>query len=506
MIDFERQADVPLYRSLADAIKSAILQGRLRPGEKIPSVRTLCELADVSRNTAHQCYQTLISEGYITSVQGKGVFVSKSLIEATPDSPQERQQSVFAGQVDTPMISTISALEHNVLEHQNAARALHHQMPSLDDLPLQTLKRALAKQCKLNDPGLLAYTGDPFGHPRLREAIANYVLRARGIKCSADQVVVTSRPSQQMLDLYCRIFLRDGDWVAVEHPGYSQPRQIFELHGARIVPIEVDDCGLQVDVLSAMNKPIKMVYVTPSHQDPSGAILSLPRRKQLVEWACKNDATIWEDDVDNEYRYGTEPLPALYALDQHERVIYQSTFWRTLCPLIRLGFVILPADARNIVYSAKYLLDRDLPILEQLALADLIEEGHFERHIREMRRKFTARRQTAVHALTLAVGDLVTIHRTTSGLHLRLLFDQLVSKELVLRCGRDSGLSITGTQAYYMGEAPSNEYLVQFAHVDENRLKQQIELFAAKLKSEMKRQAELLIVTPRQFAPTGHFQ
>lgn len=488
VIDFERRSDVPLYRSLAAAIKAAISDGRLKPGEKIPSVRVLCELADVSRNTAHQCYQILIDEGLIEAIIGKGAFVRKAIepgaiAGAKPlgESADEEPKKILR---QTQMIENVLSLEADVLTHQKTAQALQHQMPSLADLPLQSIKRAMAKHARFEDPSLLAYSGDPFGHQNLREAIAKYVLRARAIKCSPEQVIISSRPSQQMLDLYCRLFIEEGDLVAVEHPGYSQPRQLFQLHNARVLPIPVDENGLQVEALRALEKPINMVYVTPSHQDPTGAILSQSRRKQLVDWARQNNAVIWEDDVENEYRYGSEPLPSLYALDGGERVIYQSTFWRTLCPLIRMGFVVLPANATTeIVRSAKYMLDRDLPIIEQLVLADLINEGTYERHVREMRKKFTARRMTAVHAMTLALSGLLNINKNTSGLHLRVLFDPSIPRDLVLKCGRDVGLSITGTQAYYLCDAPQNEFLVQFAHVEEEDLKQQIELFARQLKS-----------------------
>lgn len=488
VIDFERRSDVPLYRSLAAAIKAAISDGRMKPGEKIPSVRVLCELADVSRNTAHQCYQILIDEGLIEAIIGKGAFVRKAIepgaiAGAKPlgESADEEPKKILR---QTQMIENVLSLEADVLTHQKTAQALQHQMPSLADLPLQSIKRAMAKHARFEDPSLLAYSGDPFGHQNLREAIAKYVLRARAIKCSPEQVIISSRPSQQMLDLYCRLFIEEGDLVAVEHPGYSQPRQLFQLHNARVLPIPVDENGLQVEALRALEKPINMVYATPSHQDPTGAILSQSRRKQLVDWARQNNAVIWEDDVENEYRYGSEPLPSLYALDGGERVIYQSTFWRTLCPLIRMGFVVLPANATTeIVRSAKYMLDRDLPIIEQLVLADLINEGTYERHVREMRKKFTARRMTAVHAMTLALSGLLNIDKNTSGLHLRVLFDPSIPRDLILKCGRDAGLSITGTQAYYLCDAPQNEFLVQFAHVEEEDLKQQIELFARQLKS-----------------------
>jgi len=493
VVDFERRSDVPLYRSLATAIKAAISDGRLRPGDKIPSVRMLCELADVSRNTAHQCYQTLIDEGVIEAVIGKGAFVRKALAQDVNVSRKSLHQSEIEKPQKAPrqtqMIENVLSMEVDVLTHQKTAQALKHQMPSLADLPLQSIKRAMAKHSRFEDPSLLAYSGDPFGHPNLREAIARYVLRARAIKCSPEQVVISSRPSQQMLDLYCRLFIEKGDLIAVEHPGYSQPRQIFQLHDARVLPIPVDESGLQVEALAALEKPINMVYVTPSHQDPTGAILSQSRRKQLVDWARQNNAVIWEDDVENEYRYGSEPLPALYALDGGERVIYQSTFWRTLCPLIRMGFVILPANATTeIIRSAKYMLDRDLPIVEQLVLADLINDGSYERHVREMRKKFTARRMTAVHGLTVSLNGLLSINKNTAGLHLRVLFDASIPRDLILNCGRDAGLSITGTQAYYLCDAPQNEFLIQFAHVEEEDLKQQIDLFSRQIKAQLNTQ------------------
>lgn len=497
VVDFQRQNDVPLYRGLSEAIKLAIKDGRLRPGEKIPSIRDLCELVDVSRNTAFQCYQTLISEGYLESVKGKGVFVSKPMHAESAQPPRTQppisenkvSESISSESVspdDSRMIATLYRLQSEVVSHQSAARALGHQMPSLEDLPVSQLNRTLSKHARLSDPALVAYSGDPFGHPMLREAITNYVLRARAIKCHPDQVVVTSRPSQQMLDLFCRLFLKEGDTAAVEHPGYSQPRQIFEINGARVLPIPVDDDGLRIDALTSVRDRISMLYVTPSHQDPTGAILTLTRRQQLVMWARQNDVVVWEDDVDNEYRYGSEPLPALYALDKGGKVIYQSTFWRTLCPLIRLGFVILPAGrTREIVHMAKYMLDRDLPVVEQLALADLINEGHFERHIKTMRKKFTARRQVAVHGLKVGLGRLVSINKSTSGLHLRATFNSSIENDVIVRHARESGLAITGTQAFYcVGDAPLNEFLIQFAHVEESQLKRQIEEFSLKLKSQ----------------------
>lgn len=511
VIDFERRPDVPLYRSLSTAIKAAISDGRLKPGDKIPSVRDLCDLADVSRNTAHQCYQTLISEGCIETIVGKGAFVKRSLSDSAGITnsvdPRADDLAEKSSIRHTPMIESVLTLDVDVLAHRKIAQALKHQMPSLDDLPLPAIKRAMAKHGRFEDPSLLAYSGDPFGHPKLREAIAKYVLRARAIKCSPEQIVVTSRPSQQMLDLICRLFIMQGDLVAVEHPGYSQPRQIFQLHGARILPIPVDENGLQVEALTALEKPISMVYVTPSHQDPTGAILSFPRRKQLVAWAGKTDALIWEDDVENEYRYGSEPIPALFALDSSSRVIYQSTFWRTLCPLVRMGFVILPPNATTeIVRTAKYMFDRDLPIIEQLVLADLIEEGHFERHVKEMRKKFTARRQTAIHALSMNLSGLMNIYRNTSGLHLRALFDARIPKEVVLTCAQNSGLSIAGTQAYYLGDSPANEFLIQFAHVEESELKQQIEVFAQQLKAEFKVRMEILEQKRKEEEARAHAQ
>jgi GntR family transcriptional regulator/MocR family aminotransferase len=484
VFEFDRTGELPLYRSLSNAIKEAITDGRLPTGEKIPSVRALCELAQVSRNTAHQCYQTLIDEGYIEAIHGRGAFVRKRL-DRPGDQPNATAKPAkeISGTPQTPMIQSLMRLEESISTHARTASTLNHQMPSLEDLPLQPLKRALAKYAKLSDPALLAYSGDPFGHPLLREAIAGYVLRARGIKCGPDQIVVTSRPSQQLLDLFCRLFLVDGDRVAVEHPGYSQPRQIFELHNAQISLIPVDDDGIKVDGLAA-GEAAKIVYVTPSHQDPTGAILSLQRRKQLLHWAHKNDAMIWEDDVENEYRYGSDPIAALYALDNDSRVIYQSTFWRTLCPVIRLGFVILPANrTQEIVHHAKYLLDRDLPIMEQLALADLINEGHFERHVRAMRNKFASRRQTAVHKLTIELGEMMSICRNTSGLHLRALFDPAIPKEIILQSGNNCGLPITSTAAYYVENAPENEFLIQFAHTNELELERQIHQFAEKLQS-----------------------
>ena len=244
----------------------------------------------------------------------------------------------------------------------------------------------------LQSPNLLDYSSDLLGYKVLREAIAHYLVRSRAVRCEAEQIIIVSG-TQQALDLIARLFIDPGDQVVMEEPGYLSARRVFQSQGAEILPISVDSSGLMVEQLQSIeNLVVKLVYTTPSHQFPTGAILSLPRRLELLAWARQRGAVIVEDDYDSEYRYGEKPIPAMQGLDQNDSVIYIGTFSKVLFPALRIGYLVVPPGLAKIFAQAKRLVDRHSPLLEQCVLADFINEGHLERHLRRMRTLYSQRR------------------------------------------------------------------------------------------------------------------
>src|SRR5207248_2018921 len=253
-------------------------------------------------------------------------------------------------------------------------------------------------------------------------------------QCEPGQVLICSG-AQRAVDLITRVLIDPGDAVAVEDPGYLGARQVFMAQGADLLPVRVDESGIVVKELHKNSTSnIKLVYVSPSHQFPTGTLLSLSRRLELLAWAGQQNAFIIEDDYDSEYRYGGRPVPALQGLDEGERVIYVGTFSKVLFPSLRLGFMVLPQSLVDPIARAKWLTDRQSPLIEQCALADFINEGHLERHIRRMRTLYAQRRQALVNAFDKYLNGRVTMLGDDAGMHLMVRFTtQLNEQELIDR-------------------------------------------------------------------------
>jgi GntR family transcriptional regulator / MocR family aminotransferase len=328
----------PLQQQLYRELRQAILSGRLLPKQKIPSTRSLSQSLRISRTTVTLCYEQLLSEGYLETVVGSGTYVCGQI----PDDLLQSETAITAQTHPTgPLQLSIygTALEAaNILRQPEADVTFNFRYgrPALDQFPLKLWRRLLSRRCSAAD--WLDYAIDPLGYYPLREQITQYLARARAVQCTPEQVVITNG-SQQALDLILRLLLDPGDAVVMEEPGYLSARQLFLTQSADIFPVPVDESGLKVSVLPHQSA-IKLVHVTPSHQFPTGAILSLPRRLELLAWVQQRGALIIEDDYDSEYRYGERPIPALQGLDQSGSVLYIGTFSKVLCPSVRIGYLV----------------------------------------------------------------------------------------------------------------------------------------------------------------------
>lgn len=285
--------------------------------------------------------------------------------------------------------------------------------------------------------------------------------------------------TRQALDLATRVLVSAGEAIALEEPSYLSARRVFASQGAILHPIPVDESGLDVEALAQTTAPIRLVYVTPSHQFPTGAVLSLPRRLALLAWVQQTGSLIFEDDYDSEYRYAGRPIPALQGLAQGQSVLYVGTFSKVLFPSLRVGYMVLPPVLVPVFRRAKWLSDRQVPGLEQAVLADFIAEGHLERHIRRMRSLYDQRRQVLVTALTQHFGHRVTILGENAGLHVMVRFDTTIpDAELIARAAR-VGVGLVSTSPQYLGHSPAHEFIFSYTELHEDAIATGIQRLAS---------------------------
>ena len=481
VLNLERKSNEAMYKVLAEAIKQAIGDGRLKPGARMPSTREFAESLQISRQTVLRAFEELVSQGYLDSEVGSGTYVSERL-------PIAQAVSTHASSEKTSAPVKLSNYAKRLLESYSTQAAAEDEAEEMsfgisnpEELPLTVLERMLLRHCHLSDPSVYSQIGDPLGHYPLRQAIASYLGRARAVRTTGHQVAIFAG-LQPAMDLLCRLLLNEGDTVIVENPCYAGVRRTFTSHGARVISVDTDADGIRTDRLSEISD-CKLLYITPSHQDPTGVVLSSSRRHELLRYAQQTGALIWEDDYDSEYRYGNTPAPALQGLDTNENVIYFSSLWKTLGPVVRLGFLVLPPRLVHVVSTARSVLEPAPPMLEQYALTDFIGEGHLEKHIHRTRVAAAKRRSALVQAMIVELGNLVKIARESSGMHLLARFDTSLSEFSILSAAKKAGLSVLSTRSYYLDRNGRGEFLIAFANGDEKDIHPTVKTFAKALKA-----------------------
>jgi GntR family transcriptional regulator/MocR family aminotransferase len=469
----DRRARVPLHRQIYDRWREGILSGRFAAGTRVPSTRDLAAMLSVARATVTTAYDQLTAEGYLESAHGSGTFVSRALpdqpatrirVAADPEHPPRVRLSRFAARLE-------AAYSRPDPDHATATIDLSKHSPDVDQFPLRAWRRLILRHVKaIASPGWDAADRGA-GHEGLRREIAAYVRRARAVRCEPSQVVVVNG-SQQALDLCARVLIDAGDVAAIEDPCYPGARQLFAAHGARLHPVPVERDGIAV---SRLPERARLVFVTPSHQLPTGVSMSLAKRLALLAWARERGVVVIEDDYDSEYRYGGEPVPALQGLSDAASVVYVGTFSNVMFPGLRIGYLVAPPALVEPITSARWHADRRSAVLEQAALADFLREGHFERHVRRMRRLYGRRRDVLTSALTEVLGDEVSISCDGVGMFVVVRF----SSERVAARARRQGVRLNSTARYYLGEAPPHEYVLRFSGVGERTLREGVRRLAA---------------------------
>jgi GntR family transcriptional regulator/MocR family aminotransferase len=410
-IPFDRSASAPYYQQIYHGLLAAILDGRLRQGQRLPSTRALAIELGVSRLPVLSAYEQLLHEGYLTGRVGAGTYVAPAVPRWHDGgrSSRERRPRQSRDRHGTAGVRADPSLPP-------ALGVFRVGLPALDQFPRTAWSRLVARHARQLSIELMAY-GEAGGYLPLRSAVAAYLRAARGVSCEPAQVLIVAG-SQMALRLCAAVLLKPGDVVAVENPGYPGAWSALTATGAMIRGVPVDDGGMVVRALGRKTHRDRLVYVTPSHQYPLGMAMAASRRLELVEWARRHDGWIVEDDYDSEYRFTSRPLGALQGMDGAGRVIYMGTFSKVLFPALRLGYVVVPEGLIARFLQQRDILDLFSPTLYQSALTDFISHGHFARHIRRMRLIYQQRRDALVGAIRRRLGDRLEIVNADAGMHL----------------------------------------------------------------------------------------
>lgn len=479
-----------LYQQLYQSLRSAILAGQLSPGTRLPATRAMARELGISRNTVLLAYEQLLAEGYAVGQTGSGTYVASSLPDAMLTAAAVPEAVECAPQDVAPRLSTYGrhAAANSPLnppsepDRPSALRYdFRYGLPAVEEFPHDIWRRLLARRARSASLRSLRY-GPPEGYGPLREAIADYLRRSRAVVCDPEQIVVVNG-SQQALDLTARVLLDPGDRVVIEEPHYQGARQVFLAAGATLLPGRVDAEGLDVAALPQEASEARLAFVTPSHQYPSGAIMSLARRLALLSWAEDTDAYVLEDDYDSEYRYEGRPVEAVQGLDRNGRVIYVGTFSKVLFPALRLGYMVLPRPLVQPILAAKWLTDRHTSTLEQEMLTDFIREGHFERHLRRSRTRNAALRAVLLEALDTHLGSRISISGANAGIHLLVWLHYIAPDQLdaLIAAAARVDVGLYAVTPYYM--TPPNEagLLLGYAAMTETDIRDGIERLAGVL-------------------------
>jgi GntR family transcriptional regulator/MocR family aminotransferase len=465
-----------LYEQIARAIKLEILGGRIAAGSKLPSTRTLATALGVARKSVLQAYELLCAEELAVARGGSGTRVAKlSTAARAPSKARIVPLSRYATRMQSLPPITLAGAQLTGRPRYN----LLYGEPLIDATLFHSWRR------KLSAAALRAGPTYPTagGYLPLRRAIADYLARRRGVLCNAADILIVSG-TQQALTVVGRVVLDPGDRVVVEDPHYQLALHSLLAHGANVKSARTDDQGLVVRELS--QGPSRLLFVTPSHQFPSGVVMTLNRRLELLKWAARTGSWIFEDDYDTEFHSGDRPLPALRSLDLADRVLYVGSFSKTLFPSLRLGYIVCPAALRDALYKAKLLDDLGSPSVEQAALATFIQSRQYEKHLRKSVKELISRRRAVVDALQRLAGEHIEIGPHRSGMHFAIWFKTLSFDRLDAFIGRAKllGLGLYPIHSYYRTRPPRPGLLIGYAGLSVSQLKTAVELFARCLENE----------------------
>lgn len=454
---------LPLYARIQRGIRQLILDGVLDVGKPLPASRALAKSLDVSRDTVESAYSQLHAEGFIERRVGRGSFVSERAKRLPGRGTARRKEACQEA-------LRLSQRGHTMFQSGGlrdflAPRPFAPGVPETRNFPLQTWER-LERQV-FKEYGTRALThSDPQGLEPLRRAIADYVNLERGAHATPERVLVLTS-SQQAMTLCANVLLDSGDQIFIEDPVYQGARKAFDAAGLECVPVPLDANGMLVEYLNQAAKisrdSAKAVFLTPSHQFPTGATLALDRRLAVIEWARQHRSWIIEDDYDSEFHYDGKPTACVQGLDPHERTIYVGTFTKSLFPGLRIGYMVLPPSLVAPMTVARTLLDGHSAPIPQLTLARFIEGGHFGAHVRTMRVVYAERRHVLARLVRQHLSDFVEPRVPAGGMQMPCLFIRDIPERVAVDTARRAGIELLGLTEFYASHRHKAGFLMGFA-------------------------------------------
>lgn len=476
-------AGTPLNRQIYQAIREAILSQLLPSALQLPSSRDLAQELGISRNTVTYAYEQLIAEGYLETRAGSGTYIA----DTTPDQIPETRLNM-PPLTDPSGESELSAHGAQLIQQAGVSDlqwgAFMPGVPDVTLFPNKIWSRLQNKHWRRSRADLLTY-GDAGGYLPLREAIAEYLRMARSVNCNANQVIITTG-IHQSLDIVVKLLGEHGDSAWVEDPCYWGTRSVLNSLGIKPVAIPVDAEGMRMR-LANLRQPPRFICATPSHQYPLGMVMSLSRRRMLLEYAAQRKVWIIEDDYDSEFRYGSRPLASLQGMDTDDRVLYMGTFSKTMFPSLRIGFMVAPESLANAFAIGVSELYRGSQVFMQAIMADFMTEGHFASHIRRMRLLYAERLQLLQAAIDRHFGDGITLTGGEAGLHLALGLPAQCDDLAISRAAREAGIVARPLSRYYMNsETARNGLLLGYAGVSNEQIAPAFDKLAAIIKAHWK--------------------
>jgi GntR family transcriptional regulator / MocR family aminotransferase len=461
IIAIDRRAAKALYRQIYDAYRAAIVDRRLRSGQRIPSTRALASELGVSRFPVLNAYAQLLAEGYFETRVGAGTVVSSSF----PDQIALREPIPVRLATNHSGPRPVSRRTSILPAFERAAwlggwGAFSIAQVAFDQFPVQIWSNLVARHCRKMGARSFNY-GDHMGSKVFRETIASYLRTARSLRCEAEQIMIVSG-SQQALEISARVLLDPGSRVWIEEPGYGLARDVVALTGAHLVPVPVDNEGLDVAAGIKLCRKARAAFVTPSHQCPLGVTMSASRRLQLLDWAQSSGAWVIEDDYDSEYRYESLPIASLQGLDANSRVIYIGTFSKVLFPSLRLGYIVIPSDLVGHFLTIRRAMDLCPSSFFQEVLADFINEGHFARHIRRMRVLYRERRSALVDSIGKELGSMVEVLGEEAGMYVAVSLRHGNRDVQIAELAARQNLWLWPLSLFYLGEMSRQGFILGF--------------------------------------------
>jgi len=461
----------PLFRQVYAGLRKAILNGTLTAGERLPSTRDLAEQLGISRTVVLLAYEHLLAEGFVTGRCGSGTYVAEGL-RAGVQTKEKKQAKVrlsrfgqaaadVVGEVDSPGRRASPKMRYDFAYGRS----------DIATFPFAMWRRILMRHARMAPVREFDY-GPASGSMELREAICAHLRRSRGVVCEPAEVIVVNG-SQQALDLIARVLVERGDRVAIEDPHYDGMREVLRAAGAQLVPVAVDRDGIDP---AKLPENAGLVFVTPSHQFPTGAILPLARRLALLAWARRKNAVIVENDHDGEFHYEGRPVESMQGLDSEGRIVYIGTFSRTIFPALRIGYLIAPKSLAPAFRATKWLNDLHSASLEQQTLAEFIRCGMYERYLRRLRRKNSGRREALLEAIERHLGGRVEVTGEGSGAHVVLWPKRRIAEKTIVAQAAAKGVGVYGVGHCFLTRPSRVGVVLGYSRMNEREIREGIRL------------------------------